>query len=701
MKAAYKTAIGIWYKSELNTITKKEKMPLRPLYEAFINSLEAITDNGEITISLFLTEKIGKKEEVGLDFQKITVEDSGIGFNDTEFERFINLRDNRKNPFNKGTGRVQFIHFFNKTIILSVYKDDKSSTGYKERKITLSKSDEFLDKNAIVRLDDEKEINADKSYTKLTFEGLLDNDKDLKYYSNLDSETIKLELIRHFLAWFCVNKNTLPQITIKTFINDKEESVLNITSDDIPNPIRDEDIDIHYSKIVDGKIERDSKKEKFNFKSFIIPEDKLNENGIKLVSKGEIAKDIDLYNLLEKEQIGGNRYLFLLSGKYIDERDSDTRGNINIVNRETFKKNNTDKLFTSEEVLFEDIEEITNRTVVSWHKEIQEKEEEKQRNIEELQKMFLLNNKTIDSLKAKISVGDSDEHVLEKVYEADAKIIAKKDAEIKRKLKEVESLATDSKDYQNLLKAAADDFVKIIPLQNRMALIHYIARRRLVLNLFQKILDKELDKLRKGERIEEKLMHNLIFQQSSNNPEDSDLWLLGDEYIHFKGFSEHELKDISIDGVKIFKEEFEDEEKNYLNSNNEKRLAKRPDILLFPEEGKCIIIELKAPDENVSKHLTQINFYASLIRNYTIDKYNIVAFYGYLIGENIEDRDVRGRVSSFEHSSNLDYWFRPSEKVTGFNGRSDGSIYTEVIKYSTLLKRAKLRNEIFISKLEK
>jgi len=35
----------------------------------------------------------------------------------------------------------------------------------------------------------------------------------------------------------------------------------------------------------------------------------------------------------------------------------------------------------------------------------------------------------------------------------------------------------------------------------------------------------------------------------------------------------------------------------------------------------------------------------------------------------------------------------------GAYGRSDGSIYTEVIKYSTLLKRAKQRNQIFIDTL--
>ncbi|MEM9685412.1 MAG: hypothetical protein AAF934_00640, partial [Bacteroidota bacterium] len=66
----------------------------------------------------------------------------------------------------------------------------------------------------------------------------------------------------------------------------------------------------------------------------------------------------------------------------------------------------------------------------------------------------------------------------------------------------------------------------------------------------------------------------------------------------------------------------------------------------------------------------------------------------------IEPRDVRGTVSRYEHSYQFDYLYRPATNVTGFDGRTDGSIYTEVIKYSTLLERAKQRSKIFIDKLK-
>jgi hypothetical protein len=70
-----------------------------------------------------------------------------------------------------------------------------------------------------------------------------------------------------------------------------------------------------------------------------------------------------------------------------------------------------------------------------------------------------------------------------------------------------------------------------------------------------------------------------------------------------------------------------------------------------------------------------------------------------LIGESIEDRDVRGRVGRFQYSHSFGYWYRPSEDVMGYDGNINGSIYTEVIKYSKLIERAIQRNKIFIDKL--
>lgn len=710
VKIGFVKGIGVWYERELNTIRKKDDLYLQPIFEAFTNALESIAilksrhnvdENGKISIKVFLSKDLFSDNSGMFNLSKIEVEDSGIGFEDIEFERFINLRDDRKGFLNKGTGRIQFLHSFDKTTIESNFRDTNSKTGFKYRKIILSKSETFISQNAILKLEKQEEVTTNESYTKVIFENLL-SDKDKNYFKSITAEEIKKELIRHYLAGFCEKREYLPIITIQLFIKDVEDKIpekLEIQSNDIPTPNKDKDIDIYFSKVDRNEIIKSSKKEVFNLKSFIIPESELQSNGLKLVSKGEIATDINLNYLLPSDTINGNRYLFLLSSNYIDSRDSDARGNINLCNKRDFKKNAGSYIYETEEILLEDIEEKVNEVIVSLHKEIEEKSNEKDNSIEELEKMFLLNPQTIKSLRNKIKIGDSDNDILRKIYKADAETTASIDAKIKQQVKKLESLDSTDIGYQFNLEKIVNEVVRIIPLQNKTALTQYVARRKMILDLLDKILGRELQIQLKKENYDEALIHNLLFQKGSTNTETSDLWIINEDFIYFKGSSERQLRLLEIDGKRVFKESFSDEEERYITSLGENRIIKRPDVLLFPEEGKCIIIEFKAPHVNASIHLTQIDTYANLILNYTEDQFNISTFYGYLLGESIETRDVRGAVSTFEESYQFDYLFRPSAKVVGF-GRKDGSIYTEVIKYSTLLERAKLRNKIFIDKLK-
>lgn len=703
----YVKARGIAYKNEIPTIKKKKDVVLQPIYEAFTNAWEAIVEKytitnlnlGEINVDFYVDKLLLQPDKADYSFSQICVTDNGIGLNDINYERLEELRNDSKNFSNKGTGRIQYIHFFYETVIDSVY--EASPKEFRRRKVTLSKSDAFLRNNAILRLDGDELTDLNTSTTKVIFKQPLEKSEQ-SFFSRIDAQQMKLELIRHFLARFCDNVEVLPKILVRRFVDENLVEEEKIIADDIPAPDKEEPVQVSYSRYdsSNNKIVKIENNEKFLLRSFVQSKEALDKNVIYMVSKGEIASNLPLNNLLDTETIDNNRYMFLLSGNYIDKHDSDDRGNIGLITAKAFKKQDENSLFPEAVVLLDDIKEETNKTIDRLYSEIQDKNTAKEKAIDELQQMFLLNPDTVSTLKTKIKNTDTDEEILHKIYKSDAEIKAKQDAEIKQQVEEIEALLPTDDDYQEKLKAKVDEFVRTIPLQNRTALSQYVARRKLVLVVFEKILNKELEKLRNGGRIDEDILHNLIFQQSSDSPSDSDLWLINEEYVYFKGFSEYRLVDMQYEGKNIFDKQFSEEDKRYLDSLNEKRLTKRPDILLFPEEGKCIIIEFKAPDVNVSEHLNQIDFYASLLRNYTIDELQITTFYGYLIGESIEDRDVRGRVSRFEHAPKFNYWFRPSEKVIDFNNGNDGNIYTEIIKFSSLLERAKLRNKMFIDKLE-
>ncbi|MBY0425898.1 MAG: ATP-binding protein, partial [Cytophagales bacterium] len=556
----YIKAFGINYVGALPKIKKSSEI-LQPVFEAFTNSLEAIkiadnqTNDDFINLKICFRKDLFSSQSSSLNFESFIIEDSGIGFNDKEFERLINLNDSGKGFFNKGSGRVQFLHYFDKTEVTSIFKDSSSSTNYKLRKFTLSKTKAFLENNAIIRHDKLIEIEAKRPSTEIAFYFPLET-TDQSFYKSLSLIELKENLINRYLPFFCENRDNLIKIRIQQIVDDILLDELEIKSDDIPIYEKQKDIVINYCKVsVDGKIiEIPNKSEKLNLKGFKIDKDRLKKNGLKLTSKGEIAKDLKLDCLLVDDDIDGNRYLFLLSGDYINNRDTDTRGNLNIPTLEDFKKKNdvSESIFSDEEILLDDIRDKANAEILKLYDEIVIRTKEKEKEIEELQKMFLLNP---DSIKdAKIKLSDTEEEILEKVYKADAKLVAKKDAEIKIRVDLLKHLNPSSKDFQNIFNKEVEELTKLIPLQNRTALTHYVARRKLVLELYSNILEKKLNVQEIGNRNnDEKLLHNLIFQQRSKNPENSDLWLVNEDFLYFDGTSEGKLGEIEHNSVRIMK----------------------------------------------------------------------------------------------------------------------------------------------------
>ena len=329
--------------------------------------------------------------------------------------------------------------------------------------------------------------------------------------------------------------------------------------------------------------------------------------------------------------------------------------------------------------------------------EISHKNEEFKQVIEQLKKDYLLSEEAL----SEISSSDSIDEVFKKAYNYDAKIMAQQSATYEKSIQNLNKLDPSSDDYNSSLADIVDQLVESIPLVNKTSLSKYVVRRKMVIELMEKILKRMTEAQESAKRNEdEKLLHNLIFKQHMEDPLDSDLWLINEEYMYFNGSSETQLSKVTLNGEKVFKEEFSAEEKRYLRSLGKNREKMRTDILLFPSEGKCVIIEFKNPDVNVSDCLNQINKYAYFLRNFTKPEFKFLTFYGYLIGENIENRDVRSCDGDFKTAPNLDFIFRPNKTIPDESGTNqDGSLYMEVLKYSVLKARAEIRNKMFIRKL--
>ena len=319
--------------------------------------------------------------------------------------------------------------------------------------------------------------------------------------------------------------------------------------------------------------------------------------------------------------------------------------------------------------------------------------------------MFSIDESLLE--KAGVRCTDSDLNILKKVYNLNAEAKAESDAKIKGIVDSMDGLDPNEKGFSTKFNKKVIELNSALPLSVRNELSQYLSRRTLVLELMRKAINGQLQvqnqttKKRSSRQKSqpEGIFHNLIFPKGSDNAIESNLWILNEEYIHYHGLSESTLDDIVIDGIPLIKQNLTEDEKNYKIRNLVDVGQRRPDVLLFPAEGKCIIVEFKAPNVDVSKHLHQIHQYASVIHHLSDERFKFNAFYGYLIGENADIYSILDSDGDFKQSQNLGYIVRPHKDLPLLFGREQGTLYTEVIKFSDLLKRAQLRSKIFTDKI--
>lgn len=690
----------ISYPTLMKKHVKKHSSYFQPIFEAISNSLEATSGKDDV-----ITIRINKAKTLNQEqysFLSIDIIDTGIGFNDDNFGRLRRLYDESKGQNNFGTGRVQYLHFFNNTDIYSVFEEE--GLKYK-RRIVLSKNFYATQKSVIWSSEKEVVDIATPIGTMVSFYYPL-NDEDQEKYNELTTIELRDRILIHYLSRFCLNRDNLQQIKLECYINSihNKDSDQIITGKDIPQPDYTDSVQVNYSKIsVDGNtIIKTPNTEEFIINSYSLPCSIQKRNEVKLTSKNETVEvsGIDFSLIKDSPKINNSYLLFLISSSYLTQQDSDLRGQLAIYSRKDFLKKRN--LFSGEEqILTDDIEEKVTSSITTHYKSISKVKESFEAQIDELAEMFSLDRTVLNEVGYK--AGDSDQSILKKVYEYNADISAKHDAGIKSVMDSLKELTPSSKDFKKKLNEKVKKVSELVPQINRTELVRYISKRKIILDLMQKTLDKQLDcqqKNSKGKKINhESFLHNILFSQHSDNPLDSNLWMINDDFIHYKGISESELRNIKVGSELFFREDLTKEELEELTAYNRDKLGNRPDILLFPKEHKCIIIELKSMDADVSKFVSQVSQYAGLIRQYAKERFEITTFYAYLIGESFTLNEVKRANPFFKKAYYFDYLFCPNYPVDGGENRRDGEMYIEVIKYSTLLERAVFRNKIFTDKI--
>lgn len=302
------------------------------------------------------------------------------------------------------------------------------------------------------------------------------------------------------------------------------------------------------------------------------------------------------------------------------------------------------------------------------------------------------NEKSTNELLSKITCRDSEKVILQKVKSFHEELKEKTVDSIEHLIKNINSNTKFAKDIEDV-KNKIIELSKQVNEENSVELSSYIMYRKYVLNLFEITLDKG----KKGDISDEAFFHNLFFKKHTNNPQESNMWLFDDQFLYFDGISETQIKDITLNNIKIIREDLTDDDLKLLNEFDNKRLEKRIDLLFFPSESKCIIIELKSPNIGIPQNLAQMDEYVKLIANYIKPEYKIEQFYTYLITDNFNKVDYP---TGYKKMYGLNGFYRKSIDVPNIdNGTTIANQYSEVIEYSDIYKRASKRNNIFFKKL--
>lgn len=450
----YYECTGVKISNDIKSIAKSPDR-LQPIYEAYMNSLEALglfdinndvqyPSDKKIMLEFYF-DALGSLEEDGVtkyeNLSKVIVRDNGVGCFSGGNRRLLELRNDTKNEQkNKGTGRVQYIHYFASSKMNSVSEmpnGDKLLTD-----ITFSKTQAFLNHQAFIKINDAF-ILEDKStptYTELTLSGIyksVDND----YFKTLSAEELKNKLLRHFIHFFCTTKSRLPATSIAFYVGGDIDQEETITQADVPDIDTYEEFKVPFSIINDKQkvVKRRGAQISFGLTTIKMDSSILGKNEILLVNKEELVRqNIELTALGPTSNLNKSRYLFLLTSEYFQSVAMDDRGHLELLTRERFKKEYasefTGDLFeeTPTAILLEDITSHCNKKISKTYPEFEEVLTETGALIEEIQETFFISQATVDEAKEDIKPGATARQVIDAIYKAESKQKAKDDTELLR-----------------------------------------------------------------------------------------------------------------------------------------------------------------------------------------------------------------------------------------------------------------------------
>jgi hypothetical protein len=653
------------------------------LFEAISNSLYCCIDNSDISIAINLYRDYKANEVIKNEDNFIygfTVTDNGVGFTNENYDKFTKTIYKTNHDGGKGLGRISFLKVFEYVHIDSTFKNNSKlynrTFDFSREKVKDTKKEA---------------VDGTPIKTTITFKGLKSNflddtKRNMEYFSD--------EVLRHFYVFLNYLLEQGKRFEIR-LVDDSgvAEGIINADKLKQDKIIKDTFIindpqGLGDMNDINFEIVHIKTKNVDSNKAFYVVDER---------SAGEIA-NLDLPpGILEDKN--GTQYFYniYLKSPYFDRFLNESRTQLSIPS----EKNASNKKYITreriEQMLKAKVEKYLEYEIGTLNQKNEEKivgvlsDENNNRISNNKAFLYILSDeKNKEKLLNSIKYSDNPQKVLSKVKEFHEELQKETIKQINITVDKIKNNKTNL-DFARL-EYDMQQLIDRVNTENIVNLSSYIMYRKYILTL----LNEGLAVYKESKTQNEAFFHNLLLPKKVNNSINSNLWLLDDLFIYFEGTSEIAIEDIEINGKRIIKTLLPSE-KELLNEFNKRRLEKSIDLLFFPEERQCIIIELKDPKVGLSENAHQMDKYAELIANFVSSDFSIETFFTYLITDHF---NIYDRPTGYRKIYGIDGFVRHSIDIQKFEtGQTIANQYAEVIRWTDIYERAKTRNKIFFTKM--
>lgn len=643
-----------------------------PIVEVVVNAIQAIESkgrtDGRIAIRIHRAEQL---ELVGglPEVLSIEIEDNGVGFTDENRRSFDTLYTDLKiNEGGKGFGRFTCLKYFEGLNVESVYQD---KDGFKQRKFSMGKDNEIIVNEKISASVEQK------SKTVVHLSVLKDGKSVEKKLS-----TIARILVEKLLPYFITKDYVCPEILLSENDGTNPIRLNEFLSNDLSGVIKEIPVEHNTFTLKGTQGEED-----FLVRVFKLYFPKTQKSKISLVA--------------HKREVTGSAIHKYIPEFFDDFYDKDVSGNINhernfIVKAYVFSPY-LDRNVSLERGEFEfkmesdvllgisqaDIEyQAANISKDAVGSDIAVRQEKKRERVQSyVDEEAPWHKGMLDKIDiAGMPYNPSNEEIEGQLQKA------KFTQETQIKVA-VSQLLADS-DLNNL-KENVLEIVSQISGTSKNDLVHYIALRRNILDIFEKSLQSDAT----GTYSSEGVVHDIIFPRKGNTDitsfEEHNLWII-DERLNFTGFVS---SDLPLEGNSDFPDLLVYNKRVLFRGDNE--ISNPVTIFEFKKPQRDDFVNPSSKEDPVQQIVRYVNKIRDGDYKTPQGRKILVAentpFYGYVVC------DLTSKVEAWlEREKN----FKPMpDRLGWFQWLENINLYIEVISWDKVLKDAKMRNKIFFHKL--